>query len=105
MKSKLASDLARFRQATEKIVGKERQKHVQGTGRSLKQESQALTMEQDNAALGTISDKIGDINEALIGLDQAVRDYGGSSRAQYAVNDLRAAFDAKSQIIMDEVGL
>lgn len=102
MKSKLASDLSRFRQATEKIVGKERQKHVQGTGRLVQEQAK---QEQDNAALGTISDKIGDINEALIGLDQAVRDYGGSSRAQYAVNDLRAAFDMKSGIIMDEVGL
>ena len=37
-KSKLAADLDRFRRATEKIVGKERQKYVQGTGRLVQEQ-------------------------------------------------------------------
>lgn len=71
----------------------------------MSQEAQARAAGlRQESPLDTVSRKIGDINGALIGLDQALRD-GGFGGANRPMQDLRASFDQLSERIMDEVGL
>jgi len=67
MKSKLAKDLDRFRQATEKVVGRERQKYVQGTGRLMQEREyhpvpiEGDTVMNDMGLIGDIVERQGDM--------------------------------------------